>query len=242
MYNAAFVFLLFFIFSILGWLIECISCTLWTGKLVHNRGFLIGPYCPIYGIGCLLAYYFLGRFEANGVLLFFVAIVGTSILEYLTSVLMEKVYKARWWDYSNQPFNLNGRICLKNSIMFGTIGLAFTYYIKPFYDSIINRIPDNTLIVFTSIIFILFTIDCIVSLSIMSKLKNKVFKINYDSTEDIDKEVKKALSEHRYYSKKLFKAFPGIKLPSGDEIIKSITDTLNTFDLNKKLKKNKKDN
>ena len=74
----------------------------------------------------------------------------------------------------------------------------------------------------------------------MSKLKNKVFKIKYDSTSDIDKEVKKALSEHEFYVKKLFKSFPDIKIPSGDEIVKSITKTLNTFDLNKKLNKNNK--
>jgi len=242
MYDAAFVFVLFMTFSILGWFFECISCSIWYGKIVHDRGFLIGPYCPIYGLGCLYAYGFLSRFEDNGILLFVMAIIGTSALEYLTSVLMEKVYKARWWDYTDQPLNLNGRICLKNSIMFGTVGLAFTYYVKPFYDKVIDKIPNDILIIIALILFILFFIDCLVSLTIMSKLKKKVFKIKYDSTSDIDKEVKKALSEHEFYSKKLFKAFPGIKLPSGDEIIKAITDTLNTFDLNKKIKKNKKDN
>ena len=237
MYNAAFVFLLFMIFSTLGWFFECISCSIWTGKIVHDRGFLVGPYCPIYGLGCLYAYYFLSRYEENSILLYALAIIGPSILEYLTSVIMEKVYKARWWDYTDQPFNLNGRICLKNSVIFGLVGLTFVYYVKPFYDKLIDKIPDNTLIMITAVLFILFTIDCIVSLTIMSKLKNKVFKIEYDSTSDIDKEVKKALSEHEFYSKRLFKSFPDIKIPSGDEIVKSITKTLNTFDLNKKNKR-----
>ncbi len=240
MYNAAFVFMLFIIFSILGWIMECLSCSIWTGKFVHNRGFLIGPYCPVYGFGFLFLYYFLSKYEDNGVLLFSISVVVPSIIEYITSVLMEKVYKARWWDYSDQPFNLNGRICLKNSILFGTVGLAFTYYVRPFYDSIMDKIPNNTLIVVSTILFVLFTIDCIVSLTIMSKLKNKVFKIKCDSTSDIDKEVKKVLSEHEFYAKKLFKSFPDIKIPSGDEIVKSITKTLNTFDLNKKLNKNNK--
>lgn len=240
MYNAAFYFLLFFSFSVIGWIVECVSCTFWYHKFVHDRGFLLGPYCPVYGFGALYMYIFLSRYKSDALALFIMAVVGTSIIEYITSVLMEKVFKARWWDYTKEPFNLNGRICLKNSILFGILGLGFIYYVKPLYENIVDKIGNNTLIIISIILFTIFLIDCIISFIIMSKLKNKIFDIRHDSTSEIDAEVKEILNDYRFYIKRLFKSFPGISfnLPSGEEIVSSITKTLNNFDTNKKKSKN----
>ena len=232
MYEFCFYFLLFFLFSVIGWVIECISCSLWYHKLIFNRGFLIGPYCPVYGLGALYMYTFLGKYSNDALVLFVMAVLGTSIIVYLTSLYMEKVFKARWWDYSKDAFNLNGRVCLRNSLAFGVLGLGFVYYVKPFYDNIMSGINHNYVIVVTIIFMIIFLLDCIVSYVIMSKLKNKIFDLKHDSTDEIDKEVKEILSDYAYYVKKTFRSFPDLSfnLPSGEEIVSSIMKALNNFD------------
>ena len=228
MYNLCFYFFMFLIFSILGWITECIYCSISERKIVINRGYLIGPYCPIYGIGVIYGYTFLTLFESNPILLFVMAMIGASILEYITSYTMEKLFNARWWDYSDKPVNINGRICLRNAIMFGLIGIIFTYSAKPLFVDLVDMIPDNTLILFNLILMFFFTIDNIVSFNIMNKIKNNFTSIKKDSTDEIEKEVNKLLLSHRFYFKKLFKSFPNVNftLPSSDEIKKSINKVL----------------
>ena len=111
-------FLLFIIYAVIGWCMEVI-CKLIQYKKFVDRGFLIGPYCPIYGVGALLITFFLNKYVQDPVVLFVMAVVVCGILEYLTSYFMEKIYHARWWDYSSKKFNINGRICLSNLIAFG---------------------------------------------------------------------------------------------------------------------------
>ena len=103
-------FLWLMIYSIIGWIYESTLCSITNKKLI-NRGFLNGPYCPIYGSGAILVILILGRIK-NPVLLFFLGALVTCSLEYLTSYVMEKLFHARWWDYSQRKFNINGRVCL----------------------------------------------------------------------------------------------------------------------------------
>ena len=121
----------FFLFSFLGWLVEIIYCLLLDHKFT-NRGFLIGPYCPIYGCGCLLLIIFLHGSLKDPISLFLKSIVICAILEYFTSYIMEKIFKMRWWDYSNRKFNINGRICLETIIPFGLLGCLVMYVLNPF--------------------------------------------------------------------------------------------------------------
>ena len=114
-------FLLFMLYSVLGWCMEVV------GKLIQykrfiNRGFLIGPYCPIYGYGALLITFLLKKYTQDPIVLFIMTIVVCGALEYLTSFFMEKLFKARWWDYSQRKFNFNGRICIDTIVFFGIIG------------------------------------------------------------------------------------------------------------------------
>lgn len=94
-------FLLFIIYAVIGWCMEVI-CKLIQYKKFVDRGFLIGPYCPIYGVGALLITFFLNKYVQDPVVLFVMAVVVCGILEYLTSYFMEKIYHARWWDYSSK--------------------------------------------------------------------------------------------------------------------------------------------
>lgn len=100
----------FMIYSVVGWIYETTLCSI-TDRHFVNRGFLNGPYCPIYGSGALLDVLILGRIE-NPFLLFILGVLVTCSLEYLTSYVMEKLFKARWWDYSDKKFNIGGRVCL----------------------------------------------------------------------------------------------------------------------------------
>ena len=227
MYKFCFVFITFFIFSTIGWMSECIFCSIKKKRIIANRGFLIGPYCPIYGFGALFLY--LTTFIKCDIGLYIIImILGISILEYFTSYIMERVFKARWWDYSDQFLNINGRICLKNTILFVIGGLVFAYIVKPVYRDLIISIPKNIFIFISVLIMIVFTIDCVVSFTIMSKLKKKFTNIKKDSTEDIEKEVNKVLHKYRFYARKLFKAFPNVsfKFPSGKDIRNIIQDIL----------------
>lgn len=96
----------FMIYSVVGWIYETTLCSI-TDRHFVNRGFLNGPYCPIYGSGALLDVLILGRIE-NPFLLFILGVLVTCSLEYLTSYVMEKLFKARWWDYSDKKFNIGG--------------------------------------------------------------------------------------------------------------------------------------
>ena len=106
-------FLLFIIYSFLGWCIESIYCMIEQRKVV-SRGFLIGPYCPIYGWGALIMIFTLQRYLNDPIVLFVMGALVASVIEYITSLVMEKIFHARWWDYSHMKFNVNGRICLTN--------------------------------------------------------------------------------------------------------------------------------
>ncbi len=195
-------FMLFIIYSFLGWIMEVLWTFLHTGKFV-NRGFLIGPYCPIYGLGCLLLIVFLDRFKENIFVLFLMSIIICSALEYFASFIMEKLFNARWWDYTHYKFNLNGRICVETMVPFGFLGVLVVRVINPvlFSFSSVNNIVFY-------IVFALFVIDILVSLCIIDNIKSTVWRINCDNTEEISKKVKDVLLSKSFLHKRLIKAFP----------------------------------
>lgn len=102
--------ILFFIYSLIGWLME-VLLTLYNEHKFVNRGFLLGPCCPIYGFGCIILYLLLKPYTNNVIVLFILTLFTCSVIEYITSYFMEKIFHLRWWDYSNLKYNLNGRIC-----------------------------------------------------------------------------------------------------------------------------------
>ena len=228
LYQICYIFLIFFSYSIFGWLVECIFCTIINKKLTYDRGFLLGPYCPIYGWGALYMYFFLSKYKEDPFTLFVMAMVGTTVLEYVTSYMMEKLFKARWWDYSKRKFNIEGRVCLLNSFLFGILGLAFIYVIHPSYSSFLESIPNQTFIILAIISFIIYFIDNIFTFVILTKLKIQVGKIRKDSTSEIDREIRGLLSNHNFFIRRLFKAFPHIQILSsrGHQITTAILSIL----------------
>ncbi len=176
-----------------------------------NRGFLIGPYCPIYGYGCLLIIILLKDYMDSPVVLFFMAIIICSILEYMTSFVMEKLFNARWWDYSDKKFNINGRICLETMLPFGILGCLILYIVNPFIVSILEKIPSLALTIIASILLIIFIVDNVISFNVVSSLKTEIKKAEADQTEEITKKIKAILSRKSILHKRLVNAFPHIK-------------------------------
>lgn len=137
LYEAAWVFM---IYAFLGWCLEVVYVGLNSGKFV-NRGFLNGPYCPIYGFGVLIVITLLSPLQNNLLLLFIGSVLLTSALEFLTGLVLEKIFSRKWWDYSDVPFNLMGYICLKFSIFWG-LGCMFVVKIfHPYILVVVRLIP-----------------------------------------------------------------------------------------------------
>ena len=220
-------FLLFIAYSMIGWMIEVVA-TFPDTKCFVNRGFLIGPYCPIYG-NCAIAMVLLLHNVKSPILLFILSIIICSVGEYITSYLMEKLFHARWWDYSHRKFNINGRVCLSNLVLFGIMGLVMIYLVNPFLINILNKIDIGVLKVIVSILVIIFMTDLFLSLSIISKIKNVGKTILKDSTEEISAKVKEVLLTKGKLTSRFAKAFPNFRV------------NVNSY-MKKKKKKNKENN
>lgn len=204
-------FILFIIYSFLGWVIE----VFFTYSKEHNfvnRGFLIGPYCPIYGYGCIFMILLLDKYLSDPVALFIMAVVICSILEYLTSFFMEKIFKARWWDYSDRKFNINGRICLETLIPFGLLGCLLMYVLNPFISSVLIKMPNYLIVIIFILLFMIFLTDNIISYFVISKISLSTKKIVMDNTEEITKKVKEYISNNSKLGKRLINSFPSLNV------------------------------
>ena len=205
-------FLLFIIYSFIGWLIEVIGKLFEKHKFI-NRGFLVGPICPIYGHGCIVMILTLSKFKDNPLTLFINAIFICSLLEYFTSYFMEKIFKARWWDYSTKRFNLNGRICAETMIPFGILGTLVICVINPIFEYILNMFDFETIKITAIVLFVIYLIDYIISLIIMFGFKGTLKTVEKDGTEEITKKVKDILINKNVLYKRLVEAFPNFMNP-----------------------------
>ena len=219
-------FIFFITYSVIGWIIE-VTCKSIENKHLVNRGFLIGPWCPIYGCGCTLIVLLLSKYSNDFPVLFVMSMIICSVLEYFTSFILEKLFKARWWDYSRWKFNINGRICLETMIPFGILGSLLVYYIQPFMLSIYNKIPTNTSHLIALILLIVFVADYIVSSNVMMKLKINKMDVNKDDTEEITSYVRNAISERSILYRRLINAYPNMKVLRNK--IKSINNDIDNI-------------
>lgn len=170
-------FILYFsIYSIIGWIIECIYCAA-IDKVWVNRGFLNGPVCPVYGVGSLVVIFLLGRFKENIILLFIIAVVITTIVEYITAIILEKLFNLKWWDYSNYKFNYKGRICLLNSVLFGVGSVILVKFIQPIVANFINGINVEYGTIVSVIFALVFLVDFTVTVLSLINMKNVIERI-----------------------------------------------------------------
>ncbi len=210
--------LLFFLYSFLGWCLE-VLCKLISDHKFINRGFLIGPYCPIYGTGAIIMTFLLKKYLDDPITLWIMIILCCSILEYFVSFILEKIFHARWWDYSTNKFNINGRICLETMIPFSIFGLFILYKCNPFFLNLINAIPHTILYLLTIILLIGFIVDLILSTKIIYNIQNittnvtKKMIFKKDDTERITKLVREKIEKSKsLLNRRIIHAFPHLTL------------------------------
>ena len=164
--------LMFFLYSIIGWTVESTYRSLGETvrarkttkeKKIINSGFLYGPLCPIYGTGALVFEILLTPFQKHWWAVVLLGMVFADIVEYITSVLMEKLFHARWWDYSHEFLNLHGRICLKHTIYWAIFSTLYIYAIRPVYEYMIDFIPQNVRNIMVIVILAVFSVDLLLT-------------------------------------------------------------------------------
>ena len=210
----------FVIYSFLGWVMESIVRSIAEKKLI-NTGFLVGPMCPIYGIGAMIMLLFLDRFENNIPLLFIVSIVVLTIWEYLVGVLLETIFKTKYWDYSDQKFNFQGRVCLTNSICWGILGVLFVKGIHPAIIKLLEKVNIHILHYAIFIISIVAIVDMIVSV-----IKVKNIKVTLEKIEELNKEIKEKLKEVKKLTKETEEASKKLEKGKNSENVKAIVESL----------------
>jgi len=155
MYEVSLLMLFLAFYSFLGWIAE-VSFVLVTDHRLQNRGFLTGPFVPIYGFGAILLLLLVEPYVENPFLVFLASVVITSTLEFFTHLVLDKAFHIRLWDYSDRRFNLQGRICLQNSLLFGGLGLLLLYVIHPaFSDAVALLSPEVAIAIAWTLIGIL---------------------------------------------------------------------------------------
>ena len=163
-----YILLLFFIYAFIGWVLETCYAMYNFGYFV-KRGFLYGPMCPIYGYGAVILVAFMGKYKDNSFKLFIYSMVVFSVFEYVAGYALDALFSAKWWDYTNDFFNLNGRISIFYSFVWGIFAILFVNHIHPFIEKFINKILKNTsyylqlcILYLISTTFILDTISSVV--------------------------------------------------------------------------------
>ena len=183
--------LYFTIYSFLGWVCESTYCSIGQKKLV-NRGFLNGPFCPIYGFGALLVISILSPFVNNIPVLFIASIIVTSTLEYITSYVLEKIFHMSWWDYSTYKYNINGRVCLQNSLMFGLLSLFVMLVIHPAINDFVASINTKVAFALSVLFATYFIVDTIITAGTILHLNERLEKL-HELHEDLFEKRKKHL-------------------------------------------------
>lgn len=200
----------FFVFSVLGWMMEVTLKFIELHRFV-NRGFLIGPYCPIYGWGVVLITLIVGSAAGfNGGLLITLVygFVVCGLLEYFTSWYMEKLFHARWWDYSQMPFNINGRVCLQNLILFAVASAVIIKFIDPLFFAAVNHLSPFLTKIFAVIIVVVMGADYSISHVLMDKVKKEIDGQTGDSTEEISIMVHNLLKDKNLFIRRIYSSYP----------------------------------
>ena len=220
------IFAYFIIYSVLGYIIETIFGIITKGTWESRQSFLYGPFCGIYGVGAVIMIIFLQYFNKTNNSLFWGGFLVGSITEYVISFLGEKIFNVIWWDYSNMPLNINGRVCVFFSIFWGLLGIYLITYINPKIDRLIEwfkkKISMKKLKIITAVVIILLFIDFSLTCYAL-----KMFYIRMIHNHDIQVENKEKVEEYYedvysnekivkfvetfFSDKKMIRTFPNLK-------------------------------
>lgn len=248
----------FIIYSFLGWCLESIYKTI-IFKKPTNSGFLYGPFCPMYGIGAIIMI-MAGQISNNIIIVFIMAFLIFTIWEYVVAVFLEKVFKTKYWDYSDLKFNIQGRVCLKNSIYWGILGVLLIFVIQPVTENLTNLIPSNILKYVNIVLCIAITVDALTTIyrimfidkkirqvfEIGETIKEKLYELK--NSELVEKaniqkivselKIKQDILKIKLYKRiiRLKKSFPEM---NSENLSKFMTQKISLNDLKEKIKKHK---
>ena len=242
-------FLWFVIYSFIGWAYESALFTIHDKRFV-NRGFLNGPLCPVYGFGALLLLLILDHRTDSLVILFFAAVALTTTLEYITAIILENVFHAKWWDYSMFPMNFKGRISPLSSAVFGVLSVVGIKYIQPFMKSLTDQLSLNTKTTMLLIFFIYLIIDLSTTVRhvlilngrlseiqsalncFISKYSRRAgefrtaFLVNFEESEFYSERIKTLFNLDRVQNRRMFRAFPKLRSITYDDALKKLKEKL----------------
>ena len=222
--------LLFFIYAILGYIAEVIYVYIGSKKLV-NRGFLNGPYIPIYGAGGVLITFLLTTYYNDPVIIFVMGLLICTALEYFVSYLLEKIFHNRWWDYSYRKYNINGRVCLRNSLLFGVCALFIIYIVNPVSLYFLSGVRLERLYLANGILLIIITIDLIISIFEAIRVNN----ISSHLDTILNEYTKNKNIKLNRIKTRLFDAFPN--LTKNERLVKRLKALKKDFMKRRKLHK-----
>lgn len=196
----------FMIYSFFGWFLETAFASALEKRYI-NRGFLIGPFTPIYGFGAILIIFTLNSFDFSNQQLFIKHIsffifstLLMTLLEFITGIILEKIFHSKWWDYSKNAYNFKGYVCLKYSLIWGGLSFLLIQIVHPIIQQMVHMIPDAK-VEFIIILFILyFVFDTLIS--VIGALDLRKVILHYS---DISVELYK---EKILKYKRFFFAFP----------------------------------
>ena len=221
----------FIIYSVLGFVIETAFGAVTKGVIESRKSFLYGPFCAIYGLGAVVMILCLQPFKKNNNTLFWGGFVAGSVIEYLVSLIGELIFHVIWWDYSDMPLNINGRVCVYFSIFWGLLGIYLVSYINPKIDKLINfikrKISDKALKIIEMITAVFLIVDCLLTAYAIKAFYIRMVKlhnINIGNVEMIDKEYDKMYGNkkksdfiYKYWGdEKMIKTLPNLKLQDND--------------------------
>lgn len=233
-------FLWLMFYSIVGWIYESLLCSASAHRWI-NRGFLNGPYCPIYGFGAVLDILLLGRIQ-NPLLLFCLGAVVTCSLEYLTSYLMELLFHARWWDYSERKFNINGRVCLIGAVVFGAFSVVLILGIHPFVVHYTDLLPPLALHLSAVMLLMLIAADAGITIGGFSGFNKRLEELSVILEQAGEEMADKLRTTHAYNAlnaaydsfekkmnlqqRRMLAAFPRLKSTSHNHMLAELKNRL----------------
>lgn len=176
----------FFIYAFIGWVVEVSYHAVTKGKFI-NRGFLAGPYCPIYGFGAISVIYFLTDIgEKNKLILFLGSMLIATLIEFVAGFLLEKIFHERWWDYSDRKLNIGGYVCLEFSVIWGMFCFLLYEAVHPLIKKLVGLVPETFIKYIGISLVIIMILDLVASINTLVGL-NKEFKAIDKVSRDIKK-------------------------------------------------------
>lgn len=210
----------FLIFSILGIIIETLYCYITTGVLESRKGFIWGPFCPVYGVCGAALIYILSITNSKSIYkLFIVGFIFGSIAEYFLSYGLEAVYGIRFWNYEYLQYNLNGRISLLFSFYWGILSIVLMKLVKPIIDKAINKINPKKRNIIEIGILIFLVIDCIATIWGIQVYKNRVLynKVYKPNSKNIILQLRENIENNYFTTERMLKTFPNLRVKNENE-------------------------